>query len=338
MEGDFYSWGLSIGSIRGIRIRLHWILLLFWFFQLNDYWETAVERDVSRALVLGLWATYVGLTFATILLHEFGHCAAARRMGGDADEVLLWPLGGLAMVRVGSRWWPRLVVSAAGPMVHALLLPVCWLTFHLLGPPNAWSTAGLYRLAAEDALVHFQLYILLFNLVPLYPLDGGSIFRCLTEAWLERRGHPAPSRQATFVTVRVSYVIAAAGAVWALVRGDLFLLCICAWAAHGAWQLDRGLREGAVEESSFLGHDFSNGYTSLERGGRRPRAGARDRRSGPGPLARLLGRGAPTPEERARDEQRLDALLEKISREGMGALSRRERRFLDKMSRRKGRG
>ncbi|MEI8063530.1 MAG: site-2 protease family protein, partial [Verrucomicrobiota bacterium] len=121
----------------------------------------------------------VGLLFVIgiyvcILLHEFGHALAARWCDGEANDILLWPLGGLAFVRPA--WHPtaHLITTVAGPFVTLVL----WISLGL----TAW---GLEHLAVVpvalvmllETLSGFNLLILLFNLIPAFPMDGGRILR-----------------------------------------------------------------------------------------------------------------------------------------------------------------
>ncbi len=69
----FYNWGLPVGSLFGIRIRLHWLLLGFWLYVLNGLLPSMSGMDA-----LFYWILEIGIIFGSILLHEFGHCFAAR--------------------------------------------------------------------------------------------------------------------------------------------------------------------------------------------------------------------------------------------------------------------
>ena len=106
MNGDIFSWSQNVGSVRGIRVRIHWTLLVLWLYNLNELlgWKAPVW----------IWILTTLLSFLCILLHEFGHCAAARFVGGSADEVILWPLGGLAFVQTAHHWRPRFIAAAGG--------------------------------------------------------------------------------------------------------------------------------------------------------------------------------------------------------------------------------
>src|ERR1700751_4981620 len=87
---DPFSWSLPLGRVFGITVRVH---MLFFVFVLAMWIKVAVNSGNEQALWL---LVLMGLLFLSVLLHEFGHCFAARHVDGEANEILLWPLGGLA--------------------------------------------------------------------------------------------------------------------------------------------------------------------------------------------------------------------------------------------------
>ena len=137
-----------MGTVAGIRIRIHWGLLLFWLFQL--------DRILRAEAQLWIWFMFIGLSFFCILLHEFGHCFAARAVGGSADDILMWPLGGLAYCSVPRRWGARFFVSAAGPLVTLLLVSGFFLLSHVF-PAFSADSASNYLWFAYFVLVTWQL-------------------------------------------------------------------------------------------------------------------------------------------------------------------------------------
>jgi Zn-dependent protease len=162
---------LQQGSIRlfrlsGIDVFLHWS----WFFM-------AVYEINTRS---GLYSSvrwnvleYLAL-FAIVLTHEFGHALACRSVGGTANRIMLWPLGGVAYVDPPQRPGATLWSIAAGPLVNVALLPVLWVVF-MSGRSLGWMATApdAYRLAVS--VFDIDLYLLIFNILPVYPLDGGKI-------------------------------------------------------------------------------------------------------------------------------------------------------------------
>jgi Zn-dependent protease len=154
----------------GIQVYLHFSWLIVAWFEIS----LGKNRYGSPG-----WAAaeYVGL-FAIVLLHEFGHAFACRSTGGRADRIVLWPLGGLAFVDPPMRPGAVLWSIAAGPLVNVVLFPILFVA--------ATATAS-YRLIGVDPNLHhlsvslcfINLTLLIFNLLPFYPLDGGQIVRAL---------------------------------------------------------------------------------------------------------------------------------------------------------------
>ena len=161
------------GTIRlfkfsGITVYLHFS----WF--LIAAYEFSRRTGVYTSMV---WAAFEYLAlFAIVLLHEFGHALACRQTGGVADRIVLWPLGGIAFVNPPRRPGAMLWSIAAGPLVNVILLPILSiaLTVSRIGVDEP-GDFGLF-------LYHvwwINLALLIFNILPVYPLDGGQILRAL---------------------------------------------------------------------------------------------------------------------------------------------------------------
>ena len=116
--------------------------------------------------------------FLIVLMHEFGHAMACRQVGGRADQIVLWPLGGIAYVAPPSRPGATLWSIAAGPLVNVALVPVLFGIFYAARAAGAFvHSEDLY--AFLRALIVMDVSLLAFNLLPIYPLDGGQILRSL---------------------------------------------------------------------------------------------------------------------------------------------------------------
>jgi Zn-dependent protease len=163
------------GSIRlfrfaGIDLFLHWS----WFLVAAYEIQSRNGRYSSLAYTV---AEYLAL-FLIVMLHEFGHALACRQVGGRANRIVLWPLGGVAYVDPPPRPGATLWSIAAGPLVNVALLPFLGAAFFL----SRWlgwavSMPDLYTLVKWILIIDVGL--LAFNLLPIYPLDGGQIFRSL---------------------------------------------------------------------------------------------------------------------------------------------------------------
>src|SRR5206468_2659018 len=121
-------------------------------------------------------AEYLSL-FAIVLVHEFGHALACRSVGGRADHIVLWPLGGIAFVSPPPRAGALLWSIAAGPLVNVVLVPVTVGAMFLASAFGLPDTNDVSEFLWN--LTRINLLLLLFNLLPVYPLDGGQILRAL---------------------------------------------------------------------------------------------------------------------------------------------------------------
>jgi len=163
------------GSIRlfraaGITVFLHWSWFLVAVYEINS-------RGRSYSSLTFNVLEYLAL-FLIVLLHEFGHSLACRQMGGDANQIVLWPLGGVAYVDPPPRPGATLWSIAAGPLVNVALLPIL-LGLGLVSRSMGWADSMPNFHALLRSIAFINLALLIFNILPIYPLDGGQILRSL---------------------------------------------------------------------------------------------------------------------------------------------------------------
>jgi Zn-dependent protease len=162
MQGAFRLFRFS-----GIQVYLHFT----WFL------VAAIEIQRADLYTSRIWAVYEYLAlFFIVLLHEFGHALACRQTGGRADRIVLWPLGGIAFVDPPRRAGAVLWSIAAGPLVNVVLIPVFYLALAIFG--SATEEAPNFFLLVYH-IWQINLMLLIFNILPVYPLDGGQILRAL---------------------------------------------------------------------------------------------------------------------------------------------------------------
>src|SRR6185437_8841955 len=153
---------IKLFRVAGIQVYLSW-----WWFLLAIY-EIQARRGTYSSTGWNV-AEYIAL-FAIVLTHEFGHAFATRSVGGRAERIILWPLGGVAYVDPPQRPGAMLWAIAAGPLVNVALAPVFYLANMLTRP------AG-YPFATTDLNLFFYAVmwtnagLLIFNMLPIYPLD-----------------------------------------------------------------------------------------------------------------------------------------------------------------------
>src|SRR5262249_1794130 len=154
----------------GIQVYLHFT----WFFVAWYAISSSKARYESPT-----WAAveYLGL-FGIVLLHEFGHAFACRSTGGRAYHHILLPLGGLGFVGPAPRPGAVLGRIVAGPLVNLVLFPIFSLmAFASSSQRFIETTPDVHQVLQNLWYINFG--ILIFNLLPFYPLDGGQIVRAL---------------------------------------------------------------------------------------------------------------------------------------------------------------
>ncbi len=167
---NFFDHGIPLGRWFGTQVQVsvwHIIMLL--------YLASGAQKGGPIAMaILGL------VFFVSILLHEFGHVGACRAVGGEADLIVLGPMGGLAAVKPPERPWPQFVTTAGGPAVNILLLAIGG------GVPqlDAVDTFLHGPSAAAPMLAMFFWFLLainkmlaVLNLLPIFPMDGGRLMQ-----------------------------------------------------------------------------------------------------------------------------------------------------------------
>src|SRR3954467_1430643 len=154
----------------GVDVFLHW-----WWFLVAIY---EIQSRAGRYSSI-TWNVFEYLAlFLIVLMHEFGHALACRQVGGKADRIVLWPLGGVAYVDPPQRPGATLWSIAAGPLVNVALLPILWGAFQFAKAAQwRYSMPNEYRLLG--AILTTDIVLLVFNILPIYPLDGGQILRSL---------------------------------------------------------------------------------------------------------------------------------------------------------------
>jgi Zn-dependent protease len=193
--------------VAGIDVLVHWSWFIVAIFEINT------RRSAYSSLAWNA-AEYVAL-FAIVLLHEFGHALACRQVGGQANRIILWPLGGLAFVAPPQRPGATLWAIAAGPLVNLILIPIAF----LLAVASARSGFGDALPDGQhflQALVYINVGLLIFNLLPIYPLDGGQILRALLWFVFGRA-------RSLMLATMIGFVGASGLVAWAIFRQSVWM-------------------------------------------------------------------------------------------------------------------
>jgi Zn-dependent protease len=264
----------------------------------------------------------VTVLFAIVLLHEFGHCFTARWVGGEANEIVMHPLGGLALASPPRRPLPTFLTVAGGPAVNVLICLLCgsilwwmsgWLPWNPvltipIRPFQGWLDVWRYAFW----IYQISWTLLLFNLLPIFPLDGGQMVQA---ALWPKLGH----YKSMLISCSVGMVGAALGGMVALATLNIGLAILAAFGFLYCLNLRRMLIATGPEDIDST--DYSAAYDiNAGQPSRRRRGGWTARRAAS--RARKLA-----DQERA-EQSRIDAILAKVSANGMQSLSWLERRTL----------
>ena len=210
---------IPLGSVAGIRLFLHWS----WFL------VAAIEiqaRSGSYSSIIWNVLEYLAI-FVIVLLHEFGHALACRSVGGTANQIILWPLGGVAYVDPPQRPGATLWSIAAGPLVNVALLPILIGAVYF-GNASGWqnSMPDVYHFLGSVLFINSAL--LAFNILPIYPLDGGKILWALLWFFLGRA-------RSLFAATILGFVGIAGYLYFALRSGSTWLVIMSIYLVMNCW-------------------------------------------------------------------------------------------------------
>ncbi len=179
------SW--RIGTAFGIGLYIHWSFLvipaLIAFANL--------DHPLSAALGVGL----ILALFGCVVLHELGHALMARTFGIGTRDITLYPIGGVARLeRMSDHPGEELAIAIAGPLVNVVIAAGLWLGMSLAGIPPELSRLWNEGSVPVTSVVEFilltlwqaNIVLVLFNLVPAFPMDGGRVLRALLAMVLGR--------------------------------------------------------------------------------------------------------------------------------------------------------
>jgi stage IV sporulation protein FB len=164
---------LPLGRLFGIRIFVHWS---FWLLPL---WVVVSTSGNPEAGSVGQNLGLLAAMFGCIVLHELGHALSARRFGIKTRDITLYPIGGVARLdRMTEKPWEELCIAIAGPLVNvgialglgSVLVAANFVVLALL---EHFAGQFLFLLAA------LNLFLVLFNMIPAFPMDGGRVLRAI---------------------------------------------------------------------------------------------------------------------------------------------------------------
>lgn len=221
---------------------MHWSWFLIAIYEVQ-MWRSIFSSPVWAALL------YIGL-FVLVTMHEFGHALACRQVGGRADRIVLWPLGGIAFVSPPPRAGAMLWSIAAGPMVNLLLVPILSFAQHSAARAG-WVNSNLDAYLILLWLWRINLGLLIFNLLPIYPLDGGQIVRALL--WF-----PLGQIRSLFIATAIGFVGGGALILFAIYQRSLWIgimaFFLLSQAVFG-WRQAQSMKMEAAEAARVVPQD-----------------------------------------------------------------------------------
>ena len=348
---DFLTWSpISLGRWFGTAIRVHVALVVFVVYQLV---ASAMSSPDKAHLVEHVAATacWLGLLLVALALHELAHALTAYWLDCDQEEVHVWPLGSL----VGPSYVPRssehVLVALAGPLMSgAVFLGAAIGVSMIAGAQFAWNPFGFDKDAGAPLrsgvavapltaiwtigwFGYLNYVLMLVNIfIPALPFDCGRMLR----AYLASTS--VVSTRESIAAPWTAHTCAVMLGIIGVVRLALFrqfdgltVIGLAVLVEVLARSEARMLEDGGYFDDGVFGYDFSEGYTSLESGAPKVRPYResalkrwRRRRSDLRRQRRMIREAA--------EEKRMDEILEKLHREGRGALTDEEHRFLVRVS------
>lgn len=208
------SWSITIARIAGSEIRIHltFLLLLAWI-GIAQYSIGGAEVAIDTVI-------FIVAVFGCVVLHELGHALAARRYGISTPDITLLPIGGLARLsRIPEKPSEEIVIAIAGPAVNVAIAAILIIAFGApleLAPISEIENPA-YGFASRLTIVN--IFLVLFNLIPAFPMDGGRVLRALLAINLGRR-------RATEYAARIGQALAFAFGFFGLMAGNAILVFI----------------------------------------------------------------------------------------------------------------
>jgi Zn-dependent protease len=182
---------IKIAVIAGIGIYLHWTfaLLMVWLFMAG-----LIQGGTLAVTLLPL--AFVLSLFACVLLHELGHALTAKRFGIKTRDITLLPIGGLARLeRIPEKPMQEFLVAIAGPLVNLIIAAILFIVIAAQGGSPIPSQSQLSYREFLPRLLSVNLFLVAFNLLPAFPMDGGRILRALLAVRMGRRRATAIAAQ-----------------------------------------------------------------------------------------------------------------------------------------------
>jgi Zn-dependent protease len=218
------KWAWKLGRFAGISVYVHATFLLVILWMIWVHWRAG---DSIAATLVGI-AFVLGI-FGCVVLHEYGHALTARRFGVRTRDIILLPIGGVARLeRIPEKPSQELAVAVAGPLVTVGIAIVLYLLLQVSGAWQPVGTLGTTSGSVLERLMVVNVFLVLFNMLPAFPMDGGRVLRALLAM---RTDYVRATRVAASIGQGLAFVLGFLG-----LFGNPFLVFIAFFVWIGAAQ------------------------------------------------------------------------------------------------------
>ncbi len=258
------GWSFRIARVDGIDIKVH--ISFFLILILGAVEWGGLTGTVDGAL---FGVVLMILLFACVTLHELGHSIVAKLFGIPVREIILFPLGGVSNITKNpDKPLHDLLISIAGPLVNVVIALVLALVLGRVGVVSLLDGQGMLQELETPSLQGMLLWLLaanvtlvIFNLIPAFPLDGGRAFRAILAMFL---GY----RRATRIASVVGQLLAIVIGVYALISGNFVLALIAVIIFFGANQETATAESKTVLKTLRVGDAYNKNALTLAVGDR----------------------------------------------------------------------
>jgi stage IV sporulation protein FB len=242
------AWSLNIGRIAGTEIRIHFTFLLFLI------WIFASSYTAGGSAAAWNSTVFIVLLFGCVLLHEYGHILTARAFGVATPDVTLLPIGGVARLeRIPEEPYQEFLVAIAGPAVNVVIAFALVVFGGASLDPHYLASVGGTGVSMLDRLAVVNVFLVLFNLIPAFPMDGGRVLRALLAI-------PLGFVRATQVAATIGQILAFAfGIIGLFYSPMLILIAVFVYLAASSEAhlvalraMSRGVPVGAAMVTQFV--------------------------------------------------------------------------------------
>jgi Zn-dependent protease/predicted transcriptional regulator len=246
------SAGKPLFRLAGIDIYIHWtFLILLTFIGATNWMKTGSMEQVAWSIA------FISVLFLCVLLHEIGHSLAARRYGIETRSITLLPIGGVASLeRIPEEPKQEIVVAFAGPAVNVVIAGILLLILQLTGKLGDLNPEDFANIHASNFLVLLMMVnitLVVFNLLPAFPMDGGRVFRAALSFVIDRV-------KATQIAANAGKLVALFFIIYGLFNNP-FLILIGVFVIFGAqteyeYTRSRSLISG-ITTGDIMMHNFT---------------------------------------------------------------------------------